>query len=119
VTFWARTLRAGLGRSYQKTNIFLPFSVGRASAWRRSRARPYAPAGCSWPGRARSERAGRARWAAACRPGATTGGAASRGARQLETPWRSPPDLQVLLFDERWPAGTAEAERMVEHCCAF
>lgn len=111
--------RMGLGRSYQKTNIFLPFTV-----WENVRlaAQSRTPSAARWLTRAdgiatinhRAERAlemagltGRAHRIA---------GTISHGEqRQLEIAMTLATEPQVLLLDEPLAGmGTAEAERMVE-----
>jgi branched-chain amino acid transport system permease protein len=63
VTGWSpeRISRAGLGRSYQKTNIFLPFTVWENVRLAAQSRTPHAAAGCAAPARAASQRAGRTR----------------------------------------------------------
>jgi branched-chain amino acid transport system ATP-binding protein len=111
--------RAGLGRSYQKTNIFLPFTV-----WENVRlaAQSRTPHAGRWLTRAaqlrdineRAERAmvmarlaERRQWVA---------GAISHGEqRQLEIAMTLATEPQVLLLDEPLAGmGQAEAERMIE-----
>ena len=111
--------RAGLGRSYQKTNIVLPVTV-----WENVRlaAQSRTPHAARWLTRAaqlrdineRAERAmelaglaGRRQWVA---------GAISHGEqRQLEIAMTLATAPQVLLLDEPLAGmGQAEAERMVE-----
>lgn len=111
--------RAGLGRSYQKTNIFLPFTV-----WENVRlaSQSRTPHAGRWLTRAaqlrdineRAERAmalaglaDRRQWVA---------GAISHGEqRQLEIAMTLATAPQVLLLDEPLAGmGQAEAERMVE-----
>ena len=121
VTGWSpeRISRAGLGRSYQKTNIFLPFTV-----WENVRlaAQSRTPQAARWLAlatgvRQANERAERALELAGL--GARRNdiaGAASHGEqRQLEIAMTLATDPQVLLLDEPLAGmGTAEAERMVE-----
>ena len=124
VTGWSpeRISRAGLGRSYQKTNIFLPFTV-----WENIRlaAQSRTPHAAGWLRRragirAANERAERAGARRDCRRGGSTSRAASHGEqRQLEIAMTLATDPQVLLLDEPLAGmGTAEAERMVACCCA-
>ena len=118
-----RISRAGLGRSYQKTNIFPSFSVWenvRLAAQSRDPHQPWNPvrwlrsAAGSRPANERAERAielaglGNRRHAIA--------GAASHGEqRQLEIAMTLATEPQVLLLDEPLAGmGVAEAERMVE-----
>jgi branched-chain amino acid transport system ATP-binding protein len=121
VTGWSpeRISRAGLGRSYQKTNIFLPFTV-----WENVRlaAQSRTPHAARWLTRAASvqqanERAERALELAGLQQRrAAIAGAASHGEqRQLEIAMTLATDPQVLLLDEPLAGmGTAEAERMVQ-----
>jgi branched-chain amino acid transport system ATP-binding protein len=111
--------RAGLGRSYQKTNIFLPFTV-----WENVRlaAQSRAQHPGRWLRRATSfaetnERAERAiELAGLQRRRDTVAGTISHGEqRQLEIAMTLATAPQVLLLDEPLAGmGTAEAERMVE-----
>ena len=121
ITGWSpeRIARQGLGRSYQKTNIFLPFTVWDnvqlAAQSRAPRARRWLTAAATFADtRERSERAieqcslqARARTVAAN---------ISHGEqRQLEIAMTLATDPQVLLLDEPLAGmGQAEAERMVE-----
>jgi branched-chain amino acid transport system ATP-binding protein len=110
--------RAGLGRSYQKTNIFLPFTV-----WENVRlaAQSRAQHPASWLRRATSyastnERAERALDLAGLTPRRDiVAGSISHGEqRQLEIAMTLATAPQVLLLDEPLAGmGTAEAERMV------
>jgi branched-chain amino acid transport system ATP-binding protein len=110
--------RAGLGRSYQKTNIFLPFTV-----WENVRlaAQSRAQHPASWLRRATSyastnERAERALDLAGLTPRRDiVAGTISHGEqRQLEIAMTLATAPQVLLLDEPLAGmGTAEAERMV------
>jgi len=121
VTGWRpeRISRAGLGRSYQKTNIFLPFTV-----WENIRlaAQSRTPQAARWLAsaaamRAANERAGRALELAGLQQRRDhVAGAASHGEqRQLEIAMTLATDPQVLLLDEPLAGmGTAEAERMVD-----
>ncbi|HZY16675.1 MAG TPA: ABC transporter ATP-binding protein [Ramlibacter sp.] len=121
VTGWnpERISRAGLGRSYQKTNIFPPFSV-----WENIRlaAQSRTPQAARWlrlasSVRAANERAERALELAGLQARRhDLAGAASHGEqRQLEIAMTLATDPQVLLLDEPLAGmGTAEADRMVE-----
>jgi branched-chain amino acid transport system ATP-binding protein len=114
-----RISRAGLGRSYQKTNIFLPFTV-----WENVRlaAQSRAQHPASWLRRAASyaatnERAERALSLAglAARRDAIAGTTSHGEQRQLEIAMTLATQPQVLLLDEPLAGmGVAEAERMVE-----
>ena len=114
-----RISRAGLGRSYQKTNIFLPFTV-----WENIRlaAQSRKPHAARWLARADSvkeanERAERAlELAGLVQRRNHLAGAASHGEqRQLEIAMTLATEPQVMLLDEPLAGmGTAEAERMVE-----
>ena len=111
--------RSGLGRSYQKTNIFLPFTV-----WENVRlaAQSRTPHAARWLGlasgiTAANERAERAIELAGLQPRLhVIAGTISHGEqRQLEIAMTLATDPQVLLLDEPLAGmGTAEAERMVE-----
>jgi branched-chain amino acid transport system ATP-binding protein len=121
VTGWApeKISRAGLGRSYQKTNIFLPFTV-----WENVRlaAQSRTPHAARWLARASSvreanERAERAiELARLTHRTQSVSGTISHGEqRQLEVAMTLATAPQVLLLDEPLAGmGTAEAERMVE-----
>ena len=110
--------RQGLGRSYQKTNIFLPFSV-----WDNVRlaAQSRTPFAARWLSRAssfaainqRAERAIELAGLSARRE--VVAGTTSHGEqRQLEIAMALATDPQVLLLDEPLAGmGVAEAERMV------
>ncbi|MFM8609618.1 MAG: ABC transporter ATP-binding protein [Burkholderiaceae bacterium] len=110
--------RRGLGRSYQKTNIFLPFTV-----WDNVHlaAQSRAPHALRWLSRATAfaetrERTERAIELAGLAPRRdAVAGAISHGEqRQLEIAMTLATDPQVLLLDEPLAGmGTAEAERMV------
>jgi branched-chain amino acid transport system ATP-binding protein len=121
VTGWSpeRVSRAGLGRSYQKTNIFLPFTV-----WENVRlaAQSRTPHAARWLSLASSVRESNERAENALELAGLTSrrnsiaGAASHGEqRQLEIAMTLATDPQVLLLDEPLAGmGTAEAERMVQ-----
>jgi branched-chain amino acid transport system ATP-binding protein len=111
--------RAGLGRSYQKTNIFLPFTV-----WENVRlaAQSRAPHAAAWLSRATAFGASNARAANAIelaglqgRKNAIAGTISHGEQRQLEIAMTLATEPQVLLLDEPLAGmGTAEAERMVQ-----
>jgi branched-chain amino acid transport system ATP-binding protein len=121
ITGWKpeRISRAGLGRSYQKTNIFLPFTV-----WENVRlaAQSRTPHAARWLGlagnvREANERAERAIELAGLAPRRhAVAATVSHGEqRQLEIAMTLATDPQVLLLDEPLAGmGTAEAERMVQ-----
>lgn len=120
VTGWSpeKISRSGLGRSYQKTNIFLPFSV-----WENVRlaAQSRTPRAAHWLSLAgglkpANERAERALELAGLQPrrDAIAGTISHGEQRQLEIAMTLATDPQVLLLDEPLAGmGTAEAERMV------
>ncbi len=111
--------RAGLGRSYQKTNIFLPFSV-----WDNVRlaAQSRAPRAAAWLSHAgghakTNERAEQALELAGLTPrrNAVAGTISHGEQRQLEIAMTLATEPQVLLLDEPLAGmGVAEAERMVQ-----
>ena len=121
VTGWSpeKMSRAGLGRSYQKTNIFLPFSV-----WENVRlaAQSRTPHAAAWLRRATQVRETSVRAARAIELAGLLGrkdaiaGTISHGEqRQLEIAMTLATDPQVLLLDEPLAGmGTAEAENMVQ-----
>ncbi len=108
----------GLGRSYQKTNIFLPFSV-----WENVRlaAQSRQPFAARWLSRAAgfsaiNERAEKALELAglSARRSSLAGTISHGEQRQLEIAMTLATEPQVLLLDEPLAGmGTAEAERMV------
>jgi len=115
--------RHGLGRSYQKTNIFAPFTVWenvRLAAQSRAAQQPWNP--MRWLQAARSDRRVNERAEAALELAGLTdrrgtiAGAASHGEqRQLEVAMTLATAPRVLLLDEPLAGmGVAEAERMVE-----
>ena len=120
ITGWApeRISRQGLGRSYQKTNIFLPFTV-----WENVRlaAQSRAPHATNWLHRATgfadtNARAARALELAGLlqRRDAIAGTVSHGEQRQLEIAMTLATEPRVLLLDEPLAGmGTAEAERMV------
>ena len=125
VTGWApeRISHQGLGRSYQKTNIFLPFTVWenvRLAAQTRERQSPWTPQ--PWLSRAAAarainERAESAIDLAGLRPrrDAIAGTISHGEQRQLEIAMTLATDPNVLLLDEPLAGmGVAEAQRMVE-----
>ncbi|HVZ43749.1 MAG TPA: ABC transporter ATP-binding protein [Ramlibacter sp.] len=111
--------RAGLGRSYQKTNIFLPFTV-----WENVRlaAQSRTPHAARWLALASSvretnERAQRALELTGLqsRRDAVAGTVSHGEQRQLEIAMTLATDPRVMLLDEPLAGmGAAEAERMVE-----
>jgi branched-chain amino acid transport system ATP-binding protein len=113
-----RIARQGLGRSYQKTNIFLPFTV-----WENVRlaAQSRAPHAARWLSRATgfaatNERAERALSLARLqdRRGAVAGTISHGEQRQLEIAMTLATQPRVILLDEPLAGmGTVEAERMV------
>jgi branched-chain amino acid transport system ATP-binding protein len=121
ITGWSpeKISRQGLGRSYQKTNIFLPFSV-----WDNVRlaAQSRAQHAARWLSRATDFVAtnDRAAWALELsglkNRQNTIAGTISHGEqRQLEIAMTLATGPQVLLLDEPLAGmGVAEAERMVE-----
>jgi branched-chain amino acid transport system ATP-binding protein len=121
VTAWSpeRISRAGLARSYQKTNIFLPFTV-----WENVRlaAQSRTPHPAAWLRRATginesNQRAEHAIELAGLQNRRTAiAGTVSHGEqRQLEIAMTLATDPKVLLLDEPLAGmGTAEAERMVQ-----
>jgi len=121
ITGWSpeRIGRAGLGRSYQKTNIFLPFTVWENVRLAAQAAQPHA---ARWLARASSfsatnERASRAIELSGLAHRANTVAATiSHGEqRQLEIAMSLATAPRVLLLDEPLAGmGTVEAERMVE-----
>jgi len=121
VTGWRpeRISRAGLGRSYQKTNIFLPFSVWenvRLAAQSRSQ-RPARWLSLAGGFADTNERAARALELAGLqhRRAAVAGTMSHGEQRQLEIAMSLATAPRVLLLDEPLAGmGTAEAERMVE-----
>jgi branched-chain amino acid transport system ATP-binding protein len=121
ITGWKpeKISRQQLGRSYQKTNIFLPFTV-----WENVRmaAQSRSPRALRWLSRATSfadtnELAGRAMELAGLAPrrDAIAGTISHGEQRQLEIAMTLATGPRVLLLDEPLAGmGTAEAERMVQ-----
>ena len=121
ITGWSpeKIARAGLGRSYQKTNIFLPFTV-----WENVRmaAQAREPHAARWLALATgfasiNERAERALELAglASRRSAVAGTVSHGEQRQLEIAMTLATGPRVLLLDEPLAGmGAAEAERMVQ-----
>ena len=129
VTGWTpeRISRQGLGRSYQKTNIFLPLTVHenvRLAAQSRDPQQPWNP--LRWWQDTRTatikNRATNARLESAIelsglqnRRTAIAGAMSHGEQRQLEIAMTLATEPQVLLLDEPLAGmGVAEAERMVE-----
>jgi branched-chain amino acid transport system ATP-binding protein len=120
ITGWTpeRIARQGLGRSYQKTNIFLPFTV-----WENVRlaAQSRAPHAARWLSPASGFAATNARAEQALelaglqqRRQAIAGTISHGEQRQLEIAMTLATGPRVLLLDEPLAGmGTAEAERMV------
>jgi branched-chain amino acid transport system ATP-binding protein len=121
VTGWKpeKISRAGLGRSYQKTNIFLPFTALENVRLAAQSRRPHA---ARWLTPARSmvatnEAATKAlQWAGLYDRRTLVAGAMSHGEqRQLEIAMSLATEPKVLLLDEPLAGmGIAEAERMVQ-----
>jgi branched-chain amino acid transport system ATP-binding protein len=121
VTGWSpeKISRAGLGRSYQKTNIFLPLSVWENVRLAAQSRTPHALRVLSLARAVKesNERAERAIELAGLQPrrNAIAGTISHGEQRQLEIAMTLATDPQVLLLDEPLAGmGTAEAERMVQ-----
>jgi len=125
ITGWSpeKISRQGLGRSYQKTNIFAPFTVWenvRLAAQSRDAQQPWNP--LRWlqsAGKSATalERATRAIELAGLgdRRNVIAGASSHGEQRQLEIAMTLATEPQVLLLDEPLAGmGVAEAERMVE-----
>ena len=120
ITGWSpeKISRQGLGRSYQKTNIFLPFTV-----WENVRlaAQSRSPHAARWLSRAtdfvaNNDRAERAIELSGLkdRRSAVAGTISHGEQRQLEIAMTLATEPRVILLDEPLAGmGTAEAERMV------
>ncbi|MBI5279130.1 MAG: ABC transporter ATP-binding protein [Burkholderiales bacterium] len=120
ITGWTpeKISRAGLGRSYQKTNIFLPFTVWENVRLAAQSRTPHAWRWLTLAGSVReaNERAERAIELAGLSPrrGSIAGTISHGEQRQLEIAMTLATDPQVLLLDEPLAGmGTAEAESMV------
>lgn len=125
ITGWTpeRISRQGLGRSYQKTNIFQPFTVWdnvRLAAQSRQPQKPWNPLGW-WQSASKSiatnDRATRAIELSGLqdRRNAIAGAISHGEQRQLEIAMTLATAPQVLLLDEPLAGmGVAEAQRMVE-----
>lgn len=124
VTGWTpeRVARQGLGRSYQKTNIFLPFTVWDnvfLAAQSRDPQQPWNP--LRWMRSAAKSAGARRRCTAAIdmaglqdRREAVAGTISHGEQRQLEIAMTLATEPEVLLLDEPLAGmGVAEAERMV------
>ncbi|QCB45306.1 ABC transporter ATP-binding protein [Hydrogenophaga sp. PAMC20947] len=118
-----RISRLGLGRSYQKTNIFLPFTVWdnvRLAAQSVERQAPWNPV--HWLSTARNDRTVNQRCERALELAGltlraqTVAGNTSHGEqRQLEIAMTLATEPRVLLLDEPLAGmGQAEAESMIE-----
>lgn len=125
ITGWTpeKISRHGLGRSYQKTNIFSTFTVWdnvRLAAQSRAQPSPFNPLGWLMAAarmQAVNQRAERAIELAGLqdRRHALAGAASHGEQRQLEIAMTLATDPRVLLLDEPLAGmGQAEAERMVQ-----
>jgi branched-chain amino acid transport system ATP-binding protein len=121
VTGWTpeRISRAGLGRSYQKTNIFLPFTVWEnvrlAAQSRSQRPARWLTAATSFADTNERAAAALELSGLAHRRHATAGMMSHGEQRQLEIAMSLATAPRVLLLDEPLAGmGAAEAERMVE-----
>ena len=121
ITSWSpeRIARAGLGRSYQKTNIFLPFTVWENVRIAAQSGRPRAARWWNLASRIgdTNEQAERALELAGLAPrrDAIASTISHGEQRQLEIAMTLATGPSVLLLDEPLAGmGTAEAERMVQ-----
>ncbi|MBA3771937.1 MAG: ABC transporter ATP-binding protein [Ramlibacter sp.] len=121
VTGWKpeKISRAGLGRSYQKTNIFQPFSVWENVRLAAQSRTPHAARWLSLAARSGSvnEQAARALELSGLGPrrDAIAGTISHGEQRQLEIAMTLATGPRVLLLDEPLAGmGTAEAQRMVQ-----
>ncbi len=118
-----RISRAGIGRSYQKTNIFLPSPRSRTAASRRSRG---APARCGFfrPALAYGDPAQRpsARWTLAgltARRGVTAATLSHGEQRQLEIAMTlATAAARCCCSTSRWPAWARRKRSAWWSCCA-
>jgi branched-chain amino acid transport system ATP-binding protein len=121
VTGWSpeKIARAGLGRSYQKTNIFLPFTVWENVRLAAQSREPHAARWLNLAGgfasvNANAERALELAGLAG-RRNAVAGTISHGEQRQLEIAMTLATGPRVLLLDEPLAGmGSAEAERMVQ-----
>ncbi len=121
ITGWKpeKISRSGLGRSYQKTNIFLPFTALENVRLAAQSRRPHAARWLTRASRiaATNEAAMKAlEWAGLLDRRSMAAGAMSHGEqRQLEIAMSLATEPRVLLLDEPLAGmGVAEAERMVQ-----
>ena len=124
VTYWHAERRShlGLGRSFQKTNVFLPLNVWdniRLAAQSRHQRRPFNPLSWLAPTESKAVRDAAEQamaWARLSDRRDTIAGLMSHGEqRQLELAMCLATQPEVLLLDEPLAGmGVMEAERMVE-----